>query len=36
MASFDSLVNGTFVEATWTMMTAGPFGIPDPPGWSRL
>lgn len=34
MASFDSLVKGTFVEATWIMITAGPLGMPEPPGWS--
>jgi len=31
-ASFDSLVKGTFVDAMWMLMTAGPLGPPDPPG----
>ena len=34
-ASFASLVNGTFVDARWTRITAGPTGIPEPPFCSR-
>ena len=30
-ASFPSDVNGTLVEAMWTMMMAGPYGMPFPP-----
>ncbi len=34
-ASFPSEVNGTFVDATWTRMIAGPNGMPFPPLCSR-
>ena len=32
IASFDSEVNGTFVDATWTRISSGPCGSPD---WER-
>ena len=35
MASLPSDVNGTFVDATWTRMMAGPNGMPLPPLCSR-
>ena len=35
MASLPSDVNGTFVDATWTRMMAGPKGMPLPPLCSR-
>ena len=34
IASFASLVNGIFVDATWTRTSAGPTGMPVPPFWS--
>jgi hypothetical protein len=34
IASFASLVKGTFTEATCTRRTTGPIGMPLPPRWS--